>query len=81
MSGTSIFFGPSDFETALEISGKFITRQGILYLWKILVPFEFIDSKIDEPLTPLKYCLGNISEKLPEQWVRAQNLGREFRLE
>ena len=38
-----------------------------------------IDSKFDEPSTPLLYCLGNISEKLPEQWVRAQNVVREAR--
>ena len=43
------------------------------------MPFEFIDSKIDEPSTPVLYCLGDISEKLPKQWVRAQNFVREAR--
>ena len=43
------------------------------------MPFEFIDSKIDEPSTPVLYCLGDISEKLPEQWVRAQIFVREAR--
>ena len=48
---------------------------------KYWCPFNsyIIDSKIDEPSTPVLYCLGNISEKLPEQWVRAQNVVREAR--